>query len=159
MDNILDPEKINFFRENGYLIVPNVLSDEQVDYLRSRILNIFSSGEWKKSEYNTERVLSDVYNTFPDFINLTLNKTVIEVISSILGSRPVLMPETAIHYKFYTGWHKDTSSQEREGKTFHWNDDALMLQCGFYLQDNDDLGGGLTVMQGSHKTKDNLLVR
>ena len=157
MEHTLSNEQIKSFKENGYLIIPNVLSKEQVEYLRSRILGIFSSGEWQKSPYNTERVLSDVYNTFPDFIDLTLNKKVIDIVRSLLQTTPVLMPETAIHYKFYTGWHKDTSSQEREGKTFHWNDDALLLQCGFYLQDNDELGGGLTVMQGSHKTKDNLI--
>lgn len=155
MNNILDSDKIDFFRENGYLVIPEFLTIDQVKYLRTKILDIFYSDKWKTSHYNTERVLSDVYNTYPDFIELTLNVKVIEIVRQLLGSTPVLMPETAIHYKFYTNWHKDTTSQEKIGKTFHWNDDALMLQCGFYLQDNDELGGGLTVMPKSHKTKDN----
>ena len=32
-----------------------------------------------------------------------------------------------------------------------------MLEAGFYLQDNDKYGGGLTVMEGSHKTQDSFV--
>ena len=154
----LSKAQIQSFKENGYLIIPNVLSADQIQFLRKRIMAIFETGEWKKSPYNTEKVLSDVYNTFPEFIDITLNETVIEAIRSLTDGTPVLIPETSIHYKIYTGWHKDTSSQEKAGKSFHWKENALMLECGFYMQDNDPvLGGGLTVMQGSHNTKDNLI--
>ncbi|MCF8424759.1 MAG: phytanoyl-CoA dioxygenase family protein [Bacteroidia bacterium] len=154
---MLTTEQINSFTENGYVLIPNVLSEKEVVFLRTRILEIFSTDEWKKSPFNTQRVLSDVYNYFPEFMDITLTEKTINIIKSLLQTTPVLMPETAIHYKFYTGWHKDTSVQEKEGNKFHLKDEALMLQCGFYLQDNDDLGGGLTVMQGSHKTNDNLI--
>ncbi len=153
---MLSQEEITSFRENGYLLIPAVLTKDEVDHLRKRILGIFSSGEWKKSEFNTERVLSDVYNTFPEFLDITITKKIVGIIVDLLGTKPVLMPETSIHYKFYTSWHKDTTSQEKAGNQFHYKKEALMLEAGFYLQDNtNDYGGGLTVMPGSHKTSDN----
>lgn len=152
---MLSSEQKTFFLENGYLIIPNVLSQETVSDLRTKILEVFKSGEWKKEEFNTNQVLCNVFNTFPELTELVLNKTLIETVKSLLNSTPVLFPETAIHHKFYTGWHKDSTSIEKNGEKFHLNDNALFLQCGYYLQDNNELGGGITVMPKSHKTSDN----
>ncbi len=151
---MITAEQKKQFNEKGYLLVPGVLSAVQVAQMRKSILQIFASDEWKKSPYNTERVLSDVFQTFPEFIDLTLTDKVLQVVSGLLGPNPLLMPESSIHYKFYTGWHKDTTSQEKAGHTFHLNDNSLMIEAGFYLQDNNEYGGGLTVMEGSHRTPD-----
>lgn len=149
-----EEEKKQFFGENGYLLVPGILSAEEVSHMRKRVLEIFENGEWKRSPFNTDRVLCDIYDYFPEFIDLTLSSRVISEVKTILGEDPILMPETAIHYKLYTGWHKDTTSQEKAGHTFHLQPGSLMIEAGFYLQDNDRYGGGLTVMKGSHRTSD-----
>ncbi len=151
---MINEADLKFFDEMGYLVVPNVLTDADLQLMRKRIKDIFSSGEYKVSPFNTDRVLSDVYNAFPEFIDITLNEKILGMIKQVLGDKPVLMPETAIHHKWYTGWHKDTTTQEKMGYTFHHQPESLMIECGFYLQDNDELGGGLTVMEGSHKTTD-----
>ncbi len=150
----LSAEQLDLFKQKGYLLVPNVLTKEEVALLRKDILAIFKSGDWKKSPYNTNTVLSDVYGSFPGFLDVTLSRKVLSIVKSILGENPVLMPETGIHYKLYSGWHKDTTSQEKAGHDFHWKPEALMIEAGVYLQDNNELGGGLTVMEGSHMTKD-----
>lgn len=154
----LTQQQLNDFNQKGFLLVPNVLSLEEVTFLRKRISEIFETGEWKKSTYNTERVLAEVYSVFPEFIDITLKKEVIEILTDLCGTIPVLMPETGIHHQFYTGWHKDTSTMEKAGETFHLQNDCLLLQCGFYLQDNSKtFGGGLTVMEGSHNTSDSFI--
>lgn len=154
----LTQQQINDFNEKGFLVVPNVLTADETSKLRSRILEIFSSEEWKKSPYNTSQVLASVYDVFPEFIDISLKKEVIEILTDLCGTQPVLIPETSIHYKFYTGWHKDTTSMAKKGEKFHLENDCLLLQCGFYLQDNTpEHGGGLTVMEGSHKTGDPFL--
>jgi hypothetical protein len=56
---------------------------------------------------------------------------------------------------FYPTWHKDTTTQEKAGHTFHKRPDFKMVRCGIYLQDNDEHGGGLSVFAGSHKVPDN----
>lgn len=154
----LTQQQINDFNEKGYLLVPNILSAEEVQYLRRRISEIFSSGEWQKSPFNSKHVLAEVYNYFPEFIDITLKKEVIEILADLCGTQPVLMPETGIHHQFYTGWHKDTSTMQKSGENFHLKDDCLLLQCGFYLQDNTQkYGGGLTVMEASHLTSDTFI--
>ena len=151
---MISAEQKKHFEEKGYLLVPGVLSAAEIAHMRKSVLGIFNSDEWKKSPYNTERILSDVYQTFPEFLNVTLNAKVLDVVKGLLGENPLLMPESSVHYKFYTGWHKDTTSQERAGHTFHLSDTSLMIEAGFYLQDNDEYGGGLTVMEASHLTSD-----
>ncbi len=147
-----------FFKLNGYLLVPGVLNNSEVKELRERSLEIFKSGEWKRSAFNTENILSDVFNTFPEYIAITLKPAVLEHVRNLLGDDPVLLPETAVHHNFYAGWHKDTTSQERAGYQFHKNVNALMIEAGFYLQENSGHGGGLTVMEGSHLTPDPFLI-
>ena len=155
---MLSKEEISFFHKEGYLLLPGILSVDEVNLLREKLLGIFRSGEWKRSPFNTSNVLSDVYVNFPELIGISLKPSVVSIIKSLLGDDPVLMPETAVHYKFYTGWHKDTSSQERAGKDFHLKPESLMIEAGFYLQDNDEYGGGLTVMNGSQNTSDNWIL-
>lgn len=150
-------EQKKHFVEKGYLLVPGVLNAAEIASMRKSVLGIFNGDAWKKSPYNTERILSDVYQTFPEFLNVTLNQKVLDVVKTLLGENPLLMPESSVHYKFYTGWHKDTSSQERAGHTFHQSDKSLMIEAGFYLQNNDEYGGGLIVMEGSQYTSDNFV--
>ena len=115
----LTQQQIDDFNQKGYLLVPNILSAEEIQYLRARISEIFTSGEWQKSEFNSPKVLAEVYNYFPEFIDITLKKEVIEILTDLCGTQPVLMPETAIHNQFYTGWHKDTTTKEKTRETFN----------------------------------------
>lgn len=156
---MLSQDKIDFFKREGYIVIPGVLSSEEVAHMRKRVMAIFEAGEWKKSAYNTDRILSDVYQTFPEFIDISLKPAVLDAIRSLAGDNPVLMPETAIHHKFYSTWHKDTSTLERAGHNFHNDERCLLLQSGFYMQDNDEFGGGLTIMPGSHNYKDYYYVK
>ncbi len=144
-----------FYQENGYLIVRNVLSKEQVAFLRKRALDIFSSDEWKVSEYNTDRTIVDPYKYFPEIMKVTLTKEVVDISKFLIGEdHLVLIPETAIMKGFYPAWHKDTTTPEKYGHTFHLRPDFKVVRCGFYLQDNNEYGGGLSVFAGSHKTAD-----
>jgi ectoine hydroxylase-related dioxygenase (phytanoyl-CoA dioxygenase family) len=154
---MLSADQKKHFEEKGYLLVPGVLNKDEVAQIRAKVLEIFDTGAWKKSPYNTKLSLSDVFETFPEFIDYTLKPKVLEVVSGLLGENPLLMPESAIHYRLYTPWHKDTTSQERAGHTFHHKKESLMIEAGFYMQDNDEFGGGLTVMEGSHFTDDNFV--
>ena len=147
-----------FYEENGYLIVRDVLTAEQVAFLRKRFLDIWSTDEWKVCESNTDRNLVDIYKYFPEVMRLTLTKDVVDIAKFLIGEdHLVLIPETAAMKGFYPTWHKDTTTPERYGHTFHLRPDFKVIRCGFYLQDNNEYGGGLSVFAGSHKTADNLV--
>lgn len=154
---MLTAEDKKFYEENGYLIVRNMLTKDQVAFLRKRALDIFSSGEWKVNGYNTDKTLVDPYKDFPEIMNITLTKNVVDTAKFLAGEdHMVLIPETAIMKGFYPTWHKDTTTPEKYGHTFHLRSDFNVIRCGFYLQDNNEYGGGLSVFAGSHKVSDYL---
>ena len=151
-------EDKKFYDENGYLIVRNVLTADEIAFLRKRAIEIFSSNEWKVSKYNTNRTITDVYRYFPEIMKVSLARKVVETVKALLESDDVILtPETALMTGFYPTWHKDTSTQERHGHSFHKRPDFKIVRCGIYMQDNDEYGGGLSVIAGSHKKPDNFL--
>ena len=147
-----------FFENEGYLIVRNVLSKEDIAFLRKRATEIFESEEWKVCQYNTNRTITDVYRYFPEIMRVSLSAKVVETVKALLGSNDVILtPETAMMTGFYPTWHKDTTTQEKGGHMFHKRPDFKMVRCGIYMQDNDEYGGGLSVFAGSHLVPDNFL--
>jgi len=151
-------EDKKFYDENGFLLVRNVLTAEEIAFLRKRAIEIFSSDEWKVSEYNTNRTITDVYRYFPEIMRVSLGKKVVDTVKALLGNDDVILtPETAMMTGFYPTWHKDTTTPEKGGHTFHKQPDFKMVRCGIYMQDNDEYGGGLSVIAGSHRKPDNFL--
>jgi len=151
-------EDKKFYDKNGYLLVKNVLTPEEIAFLRKRATEIFSSDEWKVSQYNTNRTIADVYRYFPEIMRVSLGKKVVDTVKELLESDDVILtPETGLMTGFYPTWHKDTTTQEKSGHSFHKRPDFKMVRCGIYMQDNDEHGGGLSVIAGSHKQPDNFL--
>jgi ectoine hydroxylase-related dioxygenase (phytanoyl-CoA dioxygenase family) len=151
-------EDKKFFDENGYLLIRNVLTPDEITFLRKRALEIFSSDEWKVSSYNTNRTVIDTYRYFPEIMRVSLGKKVVDTVKALLGSDDIILtPETAMMTGFYPTWHKDTTTQEKLGHSFHKSPDFKMVRCGIYMQDNDEYGGGLSVISGSHRKPDNFL--
>ncbi len=147
-----------FYDDNGYILIKNVFTPEEIAFLRKRSIEIFSSDEWKASPHNTDRTLADVYRYFPDIMRVSLTQKVVDIIKGLLGEDDVvLIPETAIMKGFYPTWHKDSTTQEKLGHTFHKDPGFKMIRTGIYFQDNDEYGGGLSVFAGSHKTPDNFM--
>jgi hypothetical protein len=86
---------------------------------------------------------------------LLLHEPAVEVLRGLLGSDFVVVREAACHLNQFGGWHKDTSTQETAGRTFHRDKDYLMVEAAYYLQDNtSEYGGGLDVEPGSHREPD-----
>jgi hypothetical protein len=153
---MVSEEDKKFYDENGFLIVRNVLTQDEMEFLRKRALEIFSSDEWKVSKSNTNRTITDIYRYFPEIMRVSLSKKVVDTVKALLESDDIILtPETAMMMGFYPTWHKDTTTQEKYGHFFHKRPDFRMVRCGIYMQDNDEHGGGLSVFAGSHKTPDN----
>ncbi|MFN8278598.1 MAG: phytanoyl-CoA dioxygenase family protein [Chitinophagales bacterium] len=152
---MLTQEQKDFYEKNGFLKVPKLYSKEQIAAIRTGLLRIFSTDDWKKNPYNTEKCLVDLYGYFPEFLDIILTKEVVEVIKDLLGENPIMFPEYPVHFREYAGgWHKDATTQHREGHRFQLNPTHRVAKFGIYLQDNNEYGGGLTVIPGSHKTSD-----
>jgi hypothetical protein len=152
---MLTKKQINDFRRNGYLLVPNVLTADQVRSLRTALRAKFNTPGEERLPGDSSQYLFDIFSRHPDLRWLLLHEPTLAALRSLLGEDFVVMREVAAHFQFFSGWHKDTSSQERAGHMFQWDDDYLMVEVTYYLQDNTpEYGGGLDVHPGSHREPD-----
>jgi hypothetical protein len=146
-------------KAQGYVVIPQVLSQEEVRKARSILTQIFS----KKSNYEGDlyrtseeggSVYIDIFSRYKELRWILFNPKFIEGLSSALGKDFVVLPDAAMHDSQYGGWHKDTTSQERNGHTFHYEQDFQVVTTAIYLQDNSaEYGGGLEVVPHSHTEK------
>jgi ectoine hydroxylase-related dioxygenase (phytanoyl-CoA dioxygenase family) len=135
--------------DNGFVIIPAVLSAEEVQNLRAYLLPKYDL------KCDTNQYLFDPFSKHPETRVLLLKPRAIEVVTAILGARPALVREFAAQFRNYSGWHKDTTCLDRAGLTYHWEDDFSLMTFTCYLQDNDpETGGGLDIAPGSEKWPD-----
>src|SRR5262245_34932698 len=132
-------EQVKSFHENGYLIVPSVLTPDQVRRLRASLESIFSRSP---APGDTLSIRNDVFARYPELWWMLTEPNVVSSLRGLLGDDFVYFPESAAHDHSFGGWHKDTTTGEQAGEDFHLQPDFLMVQTGFYLQDNGQYGGG-----------------
>ena len=155
---ILNKNQIDFFNREGYLVLKNIYTEKEINHLRAHFGNEFQAGFWKKSKYNSENIINDIYNSHPFLVELIFKNKLIESLKSILGNELVCIPECCIHKNRYFDWHTDWSvvlGDHPEANSRKILNDYTHLQCAIYLQENSPLGGGLTVIKRSHKNCSN----
>ena len=144
-----------FFDEQGFALFPGVFSDEEIARLRASLAALFNApslheDDWDDGDY-IRAIRFDLFNRNPDLAWAGVHPKVMDALRGILGPELAMVPESAAHYRGFGTWHKDTTSQERAGLSFHYEPEYCMVECAIYLQDNDpDYGGGLDVVPGSH---------
>lgn len=155
---MLTTEQKRQFHKDGYLLVPGVLTKEEVASLRTFVRPIFDLPSDQRYG-DTASVLFDVYSRYPEVRWVLFHEPTLSILRSLFGDDFVVLREAAVHLnQFFPKWHKDTTSQEEAGHTFHWQDDFLMVEVAYYLQNNTkEFGGGLDVEPGSHVEPDNQL--
>jgi hypothetical protein len=142
------------FTQNGFLLVPQILSQAEVQALRQTVKQMYAQASPYPGEENQFR--ADVFCRQPDLRWLMTHPPLVAVLRSLLGEDFVYIHEVSIHFRNYAfGWHKDTTSQEKVGSYFQWSPHFLMAECVLYLQDNSvEYAGGLDVFPGSHNLPD-----
>ncbi|MEP7197406.1 MAG: phytanoyl-CoA dioxygenase family protein [Saprospiraceae bacterium] len=155
--SILNPNDILFFKKNGYFIARNIYSINEIKSLRNIFDSWFDRQIWKNNWSDSESIINDIYTHEPEIAKILFNQKYFDVIKDLLGKELIFLPECAIHKNRFIDWHKDTTSQEKEGHDFHKGDKNCFLQCAIYLQDNGVNGGGLTVIPGTQKNEDRFL--
>lgn len=154
--------QIDDFNRNGYTVVPGVLNEHTVVELRSYLAQLFEQkvvhrGDVQLPAQEGRRgggVRQDIWSRYPDLRTVMTQPKALGALRSLLGDDFVIMPESVAHDSRYGGWHKDTTPLERAGERFHREPDFRIVECAFYLQDNDEYGGGLDVVPGTHLQED-----
>ena len=153
---MLTAEQKEQYRRDGYLLVPKVLSAEQVAWLRSFFRPKLDLPPEQRFPTDTDHWLVDIFCRYPEARWLCFHEPTLQVLRSLLGEDFILFAfEGTVHFNWFGGWHKDTGSPERAGHTFFFDKDYEMLTVAYYLQDNSaDYGGGLDVEPGTHRQPD-----
>jgi Phytanoyl-CoA dioxygenase (PhyH) len=145
-----------YFRD-GYLLVPNVLTPEQVRWLRAFLRPKFDSPKFVP---DTHHWLLDVFGRYPELRWLCFHEPTLKIVRSLFGEDIVLLPDSTAHFNYFGGWHKDTGSFDRAGRLFFKEKDYLQWGLAYYLQDNtSEYGGGMDVEPGSHLEPEDLFIR
>jgi len=144
--------------KKGYVVLPNVLSADEVKSVRARLKEIFSKESIFPGDLHANGkigfVYADVFNRYPELNWIFQKEELLSGLRSLLGDDFVFLPESALHHAGYGGMHKDTNAQEKAGYTFHWDNDFNVVQVGIYLQDNHpEYAGGLDVIPGSNHVR------
>ena len=136
------------FRENGVAHVPQVLSKEDVKSLREHLLR---KADEKSASESNPTYLSGLLFHDEKLQGLFFIPKVVESLKAVLGADYAILPEATAHRGYFSVWHQDTDTLEREGFRFHFDPDYRIVQAGIYLQDNTaEWGGGLDVVPRSH---------
>jgi hypothetical protein len=159
MRNVLTKEQIDQYHRDGYLLVPKVLTAEQVQGLRSFFRPKFDLPKEQRYPTDTDHWLLDIFCRYPESRWLCFHEPALQVLRALLGDDFVLYPfEGTVHLNWFGGWHKDTGTPERQGHTFFFDKDYEMLTVAYYLQDNSaEYGGGLDVEPGTHREPDRII--
>jgi ectoine hydroxylase-related dioxygenase (phytanoyl-CoA dioxygenase family) len=159
----LSPDQLQSFEEQGYVVLPNAISGAEVEELRTFFTDdLFASKARFEGDLSVAvapegrggGVRHDIFARYPELRGLMVNPVALGALRSLLGDDFVFVPEMAAHDSRYGPWHKDTTPMERDGLDFFKQPDFKMVQCAIYFQDNDEYGGGLDVVPGSHDAPD-----
>ena len=134
------------FDVKGYVHVEDVIDANTVAELRALFLA-------ELARLNT-RLLIDSALQYPQMLELLRRPKLLNTITEILGKPFLVLPPTSVDHNRFGQFHTDTSGMEMAGWTIHKDPDFRVLVLGVYLQDNNDYGGGLRVVPGTHREPD-----
>lgn len=156
--DVLSQAQREAYRENGFLLLPELFSQEEVQGLYTEMQHMRKAfAHAGRNEVIAEpgsgevRSIFNVHRLNPLFSRLVRDPRVLNVARGILGS-DVYIHQSRINYKpgfqgkeFY--WHSDF-------ETWHSEDGMpamRALSCSILLTDNNELNGPLLLIPGSHR--------
>jgi hypothetical protein len=141
---------------DGYVVVPNVLNPQEVQFLRQFFLEKFKNPEKYFEGNDYFEAIFEIFERYEELSWLLFREPAISIVRQLLGNDFVLLRGTSVSYNRYGWWwHKDTSNEERAGHKYHLAPEYRRLIVSYYLQDNHPrYGGGLDVEPGSHHWSD-----
>ncbi|MEM7778326.1 MAG: phytanoyl-CoA dioxygenase family protein [Pseudomonadota bacterium] len=157
---MLSPDQIQSYHDNGYLLVENAVTPEQLAQLReithdlidkSRTVtesnDVYDLDDGHSAEQPKLTRIKLPHKQHPYYWEVLTNSRITEVLKQLLGAN-VLLQTAKLNTKAPDGgaaveWHQDWAFYP------HTND--TLLACGLMLEDVDLENGPLQVIPGSHK--------
>lgn len=150
-----------FFDENGYLLIKNVFTKEEIQKIREKTYDQYEIDKKKdltfslpnpkvKAKFAKGDLLSkeNLYTVLTD-------DRILEIARTILGSDELVYFGDSSYQigTGFRGFHRDNIDRtDLNGPD--WQGEYTLVRMGIYMQDHKNYSGGLKVKQGSHKNAD-----
>ena len=140
----------------GFVVLQSMLQHAEISGYRERLSGIFASPP--APQYgDSAMVRVTILPRYEWLAELFFSDRVQSSLHELFGEEYVLFPDNSVMDSQYGDWHTDTTSSELAGQTFRQNPDFGVFNVAFYFQANDEHGGGLDVVPGSHLRDDTFL--
>lgn len=144
--SMVAPDFLADFERQGYALIKQVIDAAQVDALRRVLQTAFDA--------EGTNVLNDAVLRFPEVWDIFRVPRLVEGLAELLGRPFVVPPHTSAEFGRFGTFHTDTTGAEMSGQMFHKSPEFRMVTVAIYLQDNNEYGGGIRLIPGSHKEPD-----
>jgi hypothetical protein len=156
----LQEPELAAFRKRGYIVVKDLLGEEEVDQLRSLVSETFAEMVQDgrvgvdPGREGTIRGLDSDLLSIPSLRHMLLDPRILRIIGELLGGEPVYFGDSSVRIggNGVRAWHRDNVNRTRR-RGPDWDDSYRLVRCGLYLQDHSRHSGGLALRPYSHKTK------
>lgn len=150
----LSPQSLEEFHENGFLIIPELFSAEEVAVLRSamdRVFNEENPANIREKKSGVVRTAMGLHLRDETFARLVRHPRLVEPAQQIAGS-DLYVQQVKINVKSaFDGelwqWHQDFSTHHEDDGS----PEPLALNLHIFLDDVTEFNGPLYFFQGSHK--------
>lgn len=137
---MLSPEQIRQYRDNGYLVVPNILSEQEVD----------DFVEYEATQDPERRNHLDNHKLNERWTRVAKHPNIVSNIRQILNSPKPMIVQTMYLEKRPAEPGKGTALHQDS----HYlpNEPNTLMACWLAMSNTDGENGGLCVVPGSHKS-------
>lgn len=153
----LKPADIDFFWNNGYLIIRNVFSPTEIEALRQQAYKVAAEDEKKgltaPNPFNPKckNIIGDLLSK-DGLRDIVLDDRLLGIARQLLGDSPVYFGDSTFQIgEGARGYHKDNGDRINQSDP-DWQGSYPILRFGIYLQDHTQYSGGLKVRVASHNT-------
>ena len=143
-------ERIRSLRRDGFLVVKNMMSREEVSRARSCLREALDRLPGERALGEEANTLENVWARYPKLRWVLFHEPMLRVLRGFLGEKFAILRDAAAHSNNFTSWHRDTIAFDDAQATFHLRRDFRVINVAYYLQ--DAINGGLEVVPQSHRS-------
>ncbi len=149
------------FRQRGYTIVRGLFGSEEVERLRTTVLETFAEME-EQGRVGTDpaaegaiKAMDGDLLSIPSLRNVLLDPRISRTVGELLGGKPVYFGDSSVRVgaNGMRAWHRDNVDRRKWRWGPDWRGSYPLLRCGLYLQDHSHHSGGLALRPRSHDTR------
>lgn len=145
------------FDRDGYLLIKNVFSKEEIEQIREKAYKSFEEDKRKNLTFKHPSKMTNAVYAKGDILSkdhlrdVLLDERILYLVKEVLGAPPVYFGDSNYHFGVgFRGFHRD--NVDRTDMTApDWDGDYPIVRLAIYLQDHKQYSGGLKVRVGSHK--------